>query len=267
MIANKETSGVYARGVEEIALSMRREFLDEVLENLRGLNLGFAAVRQGKKPLAEAIEEARRFSLPLRGQAGNFGVHLIGAVALRMEDFLANVKDTPPSIIGGLQVFVDTIEDIAEGRTPFDADAAAIVRKLPAKVKFGPDDITIEVRNVEVLLVMLHGAATRFVEREMQQCGYRVSTVTTVFEALPLIVRTKPDLVIISAIMPELDGIDLAIALAAMPSTRNIPTALITSLNADDDHLKLLPDSIPVIHKGDSFGDDLANTLSRLFLI
>ncbi|MCH8835401.1 MAG: hypothetical protein IH925_05600, partial [Proteobacteria bacterium] len=98
-------------------------------------------------------------------------------------------------------------------------------------------------------------------------CGYRITTVTSTFEALPLIVRTKPDMVIISAVMPNLSGIDLAIALAAMPATRNVPMALITSLDADDEYLKLLPDSVPVIHKSPAFGDDLAEALSRLFMI
>lgn len=86
-------------------------------------------------------------------------------------------------------------------------------------------------------------------------------------DAMPLIIRTKPDLVIISAMMPELSGIDLASGLAAMPATRNIPTALITSLPHDDPYLQLLSDRVPIIHKSASFGDDLAEALSNLFLI
>ena len=67
--------------------------------------------------------------------------------------------------------------------------------------------------------------------------------------------------------MPELSGIDLAVALSAMPATRNIPCALITSLDPEDEYLKFLPGRVPVIHKGPSFGDDLADALSALFLI
>ena len=72
---------------------------------------------------------------------------------------------------------------------------------------------------------------------------------------------------IISAMVPELSGINFAIAFAAMPATRNIPTAIITSLSADDDYLKFLPRKVPVIFKGPSFGDDLYRTLDSLFLI
>ena len=146
-----------------------------------------------------------------------------------------------------------------------DTDPAALVRALPAKLGFDLGDI--EIRNVEVLLVMPHGAQTRFVERELQQCGYRVSLMADSLRAFAMVVETKPDLVIISAMMPDLEGIDLAMALSAMPSTRNIPLAVITSLDKDDDILKLLPKRIPVLFKGSSFADDLFKALDNLFLI
>jgi CheY-like chemotaxis protein/HPt (histidine-containing phosphotransfer) domain-containing protein len=256
---------VYAHGVEEIADELRREFLDEAAETLRRLDVGLQEARHGRLPTEELVAAMRRAALPLRGQSANFGVRLLGTVALRLEDYLANVSHYPPRLFDDLERFVGTMLDVIEGRIPLDADASQVVRGLPRKVGFDVGDV--EVRNVEVMLVMLHGVAAHFVEREMQQCGYRTSVVTSTFEALPLIVRTKPDLVIISAVMPELGGIDLAIALAAMPATRNVPTALITSLDPDDPYLRLLPGTVPVIHKGASFGDDLAEALSRLFLI
>ncbi len=260
-----ETGGVYAGGVEEVVEELRREFFDEAAELLQHLDVSLDAARHGRKPANELIAEIRRVAIPLRGQANTYGARLIGTVARRMEDYLANVGDLSAQAFEDLQVFVDTLVDLVEGRMPLDTDAADAVRRLPAKRGLDLDDI--EVRDVEVMLVMLHGTATRIVEREMQQCGYRITTVTSTFEALPLIVRTKPEMVIISAVMPELGGIDLAIALAAMPATRNVSTALITSLDDDDEYLRLLPESVPVIHKGPSFGDDIAEALSRLFLI
>jgi CheY-like chemotaxis protein/HPt (histidine-containing phosphotransfer) domain-containing protein len=260
-----EMSGVYAKAEEELVAELRQEFLDDILESLRNLDVSLDAARNERKSTEEVMTEVRRFALSLRGQAANFGVRLIGTVAHRMEDYLASIKVLPTRGIDDLQVFVDMLIDIVEGRVASDADSSQIVRGLPAKPGFDADDI--DVRDVEVMLVMHHGTATHFVEREMQACGYRVTNVTTTFEALPLIVRTKPDMVLISAIMPELTGIDLAIALASMPATRNVPTALITSLDPDDDYLKLLPAAVPVIKKGPSFGDDLADALSHLFIL
>ncbi len=101
----------------------------------------------------------------------------------------------------------------------------------------------------------------------MQACGYRVTIVTATVAALEQVVRTRPDMVIISAVMPGLSGIDLAVALSAMPETRNIPCALITSLRPDDEHLAFVPDRVPIIRKGSAFGDDLAAALSYHFLL
>lgn len=57
-----------------------------------------------------------------------------------------------------------------------------VVRSLPAKpVSF--EVSAIEIRNIEVLLVMLHSAQTHYVERELQQRGYRISVCASVFDA------------------------------------------------------------------------------------
>ena len=257
--------GKYAGEVGEIADVLRDEFGDEARDRILALDQGLNDVRHGDRDLADVIRNIRDMSLRFRGNAANFGFWQLGLVAHRLEDFLANVKKPPLAIVDDLQAFVDVMTDIVDGRIDAEADATQLVRGLPAKVRF--DAGAIDVRNVEVLLVMLHGTATHFVEREMQACGYRVSTCTSAFEAVPMIVRTQPDMVIISAVMPELSGIDLAAALTAMPATRNVPCALITSLDPGDDYLAFLPDRVPVIKKGPSFGDDLAEALSSLFLI
>lgn len=262
---SEKLGAIYTKSEEELVRVMRIEFLDEAIDNLHALDVSLDAARNRNNDVDKFVNEVRRLTLPLRGQAPNYGARLMGTVAHRLENYVGNVKTLPPRFFDDIQRFIDTLLDLAEGRISFDADPSEVVRTLPAKFGFDLGDI--EVQNVEVILVMLHGAATHFVEREMHQCGYRISIVTSIFDAIPLIVRTKPNLVITSAIMPELEGIDLVIALVSMPSTRNIPSALITSLDPEDEYLKLVPESVPIIFKGPSFGEDLAEALSRLFLI
>ena len=262
---NDDFSGVYAHGVEGIAEALRQEVLDEARELIQELNFRLDDFRHDRIGQTELREHVARTAIKIRTQAGNVGVRLLGTIAHRLEDFIVNLKELPPRVVDDLQIFVDRLEDVIDGRLALDSDASLVVRNLPAKLGFSESDI--EVRNIEVMLVMLHGTAAHYVERELQQCGYRVNTVSTVFEAFPMIVRTKPDLVIISAIMPELDGINLAIGLAAMPATRNIPLALITSLDSDTEHLQYLQSNTPVIRKGASFGDELYTALDNLFLI
>ena len=257
--------GVYASGVGEIADVLREEFADEARDRVLKAEDLVSQVEKIGDGEAELVADIRDLALRFRGSAANFGFWQLGVVAHRLEDYLANVKRFPTSFHADLRSFLDVMSDILDGQIAADVDATQLVRGLPAKVAFSENSV--DVRDTEVLLVMLHGTATQFVEREMQACGYRISTCTNTFDALPMIVRTQPDMVIISAIMPELSGIDLAVALSNMPATRNVPCALITSLDPDDDYLKFLPDQVPVIHKGASFGDDLADALSNLFLI
>ena len=76
----------------------------------------------------------------------------------------------------------------------------------------------------------------------MWVCGVR-----TVLEAFSLIAQPKLDLIIISAMLPELDGIDLGIGLFSMSATHNIPLAQISSHEPDDEHFALVPANISII--------------------
>jgi CheY-like chemotaxis protein len=249
----------------EIVDQLRQEFIDEANERLQALDVSLDAARHGHKPEAELVKEIRRAAVLLRGQAANLGMRPLALVAHRLDDYLADAPQVlPPRAWDDLQTYLDTLEDLA-GTAVFEGDPSAMARALPRKLGFEPAEI--EVRNVEVLLVMPQGAQTHFVERELQQCGYRVAILSDTIEAFAMVVQTKPDLIIVSAMMPHLDGIDLAMAFAAMPSTRNIPMAVITSFDRGDPRLDLLPKRVPVVFKGPTFGDDLFKALDNLFLI
>ena len=259
-------NGHHGKGVQEVVEQLRQEFVAELTETLQSLDVAFDAARNGHKNLRQVVNDCRRAAVLMRGQASNFAMHQLATVAHRLDEYLANTPEVaPPRIWEDLQGYFDLMTRLAEGNSGADSDPAGLVRSLPVKLGFDLGDI--EIRNVEVLLVMPPGAQTRFVERELQQCGYRVSMVADSLQAFGMVVQTKPDLVIISAVLPALDGIDLAMALSAMPSTRNIPLAVITSLDKDDDVLKLLPARVPVLFKGASFADDLFKALDNLFLI
>ncbi|OAN42988.1 hypothetical protein A6A04_09810 [Paramagnetospirillum marisnigri] len=259
-------NGHHSKSAQEVVDQLRQEFIEEMTETLQGLDVAFDAARNGHRDLGEVATECRRAAVLIRGQAANFALHRLATVAHRLDEYLANTpKVAPPRLWDDIQGYFDLLGRLTQGSADAEADPASLVRKLPAKLGFDLGDI--EIRNVEVLLVMPPGAQTRFVERELQQCGYRVSMVPDSVQAFGMVVQTKPDLVIISAVMPALEGIDLAMALSAMPSTRNIPLAVITSLDKDDDSLKLLPKRIPVLFKGASFADDLFKALDNLFLI
>lgn len=254
------------KAAAEVVDELRQEFIDEAQETFQHLDMVLTSGRQGRVPEFEVVDEFRRAAVRLRGPANNFGLRALGTVAHRLDDYLTHAPAAlPPRVWDDLQRFTDLMLSLVEGRNSADVEPASLVRSLPPRLGFELGDI--QVRSVEVILVMPHSAQTRYVERELQQCGYRVSVVPDTIEAFSHVLQSKPDLIVVSALMPHLDGIDLAIGLAAMPSTRNIPIAVITSLEPDDDRLALLPKKIPVVYKGSSFGDDLFKALDSLFLI
>ena len=250
--------GVITGASAEMIDYMRQDFLDAT----------GGRVAEFERALAEGgdLEALRYFAFETKGQARNFGMTLLGLVAARLEDYLNAIDRIADWSLPGIRAFLDALQNVVNGGIADDADPSMVVRGLPARPRvLGVDDN--ETLDVEVMLVMDQTAATGIVEREMQACGYRTTVVTSPFEAFESVVRTRPDMVIVAAVLDGLTGIDLATALATMPETRNTPVALLTSLDDDDSNLALLPKSVPVIHKGESFGDDLARAMSHHFLL
>ena len=134
---------------------------------------------------------------------------------------------------------------------------------LPAKRSADVDFGNLEQKNIEVLLVVPEKAMSRIVERELAACGYRTSVVRNPFEALEMVVHTRPDMVVASMELGLLTGVDLGSALAAMPVTQGIPFAVLTSYSWGHPKLAGLPPRAALIRKGPQFGDDLAESLAR----
>lgn len=237
------------------------ELSDEARDMVSALEIRLQQVRAGVLQDTQAIEMLRRDSFNLKLAARSGGVPGLGALVHRLDDYLADLKKLEPQHIQDLQVFADKIGGLLDGEAVEREQIATVVRELPTKKSFDISDIVIT--NVEVMLVIPQRSAARIVERELAACGYRVSIVLDPVEALNLIIETRPDLVITSLVFSSLSGVDLACALTAMPATKGIPVALLTSVERDHADLKALPMNVGLIRRGAAFGDDLAEVLER----
>jgi CheY-like chemotaxis protein len=234
------------------------EFAGDALDELDSLIE--SGHKQDDAP-AHIIDAVRRGGHNLKGMGSSFGFPLITLLAHRMEDYFAGRQDLERGTLEDAQCFVDLMREALLGRLD-GVSEAEVVRTLPAKANF--DVAEVVKQDVEVLLAMPRGAATRIIEREFQACGYRVVTVPTPFAAIEMAVRTSPDLIVASAVMEDLSGVDLACALNAMPVSQDLPFILLTSLNTDDAIFSALPSGVPLVRKGDKFADDLAEALAAL---
>jgi CheY-like chemotaxis protein len=251
-------NGAYAGATAEMVQGLLAEFVGEAQERCADL------VR--RIPKGEGLPELRRFVFDVAGQARNFGLTMLETVADQAQNYLTAIVKLDDQAIDELGRYLDVIQDILSGDQTAEGDIRQMVRALPIRRGVEIDEAP-EVRDIEVVLVMSPGTQQTFVERELRACGYRATAIPDTLKALAYATRAKPDMMIVSAVMPQLSGIDLALALAAIPATRNIPLAVITSLDANDAQLKVLPPSVALIRKTSAFGDDLTKALQQGFLL
>jgi len=167
---------------------------------------------------------------------------LTSVVAHRAEDYLADVKELSRKHIGDIQKFVDTLGDLVDGTVKErNVNVSEFMRALPSR----PTDFDeVSAQDIEVLVVMPDDAVSRHVMRELQACGYRVTREGNSFKAIEIASMTKPDLVIVTDVLDMLSGIDVTSAFRAMPTTKNIPVALIIADSRNDVIAHGLPDAM-----------------------
>lgn len=239
------------------------EFLEELRDTASSLQVLLGNLRSHSIPADDGLATLKRDASNLRSHAQALNVPLIKLVTHRLDEYVGELKTVNSGHLDAIQVFVDRIERLADGEQVTEADVPAVVRSLPAKrtadIDFGP----IEQKDIEVMLVVPEKAMSHIVERELAACGYRTSVVRSAFEALEMVVQSRPDMVVASMELGPLTGVDLGCALAAMPITQGIPFAVLTSYEWGHVKLRGLPPRAALIRKGPQFGDDLAESLSR----
>jgi hypothetical protein len=249
--------------IDKVDDSIRQEFIDEAGDVLNEINVMLGNLRSKTTPGDQAMATIRRHCHNLRSGVRGVNMPSVELAIIRLEDYIADLNSIAGPQIDDIQAFIDKMAGaIDSDKAARNVDLSQFARELPARKTFEVTDIT--QLNIEVMLISPQRAMARFVERELQACGYRVTNVKTSFEAIQLAVRTKPDMIICSALLDEISGVDLACALAAMPATCKIPFAVLTSFGWGHSSLDNLPMRCAIIRKGPNFGDDLAEALSRL---
>lgn len=251
--------------IEEMDRQVEAEFVEEVRDIVSGLEVLIGNLRSKSAKASENLPRIQRDMLNIAVRGSTVDQPLVTIVAHRFGEYVADLTEVNDPQLDDMLAFIDQIRQALDGKLQ-SSESAAIVRALPTRLanNFNPADV--KITNIEVLMVISDRSTARIVERELQACGYRTSSVRSAFQALEMAVRTKPDLVVISSVLEELSGIDLATAFTSMPSTRNIKVAVLTSFGWGHPSLQDLPARVPVIRKGASFGDDLAEALARLHI-
>jgi CheY-like chemotaxis protein/HPt (histidine-containing phosphotransfer) domain-containing protein len=248
----------------DLVEELRTEAIDTVEDRLRSLNEAILDFQGGYVKGVDALATIRLEAHSLKSVAQSFEMKALKVMCHRFEDYFFNMKELTPESCRDILFFADRMAECLEAFSQNkEIDLSSMMRKLPNKGGFDVGDIT--VTDIEVMLVMEPGIATKIVTRELLECGYRMINVASTMDAIQLIPSMKPDAVIVSRVMPELTGIDLACALRAMPTTRDIPVALIAT--DQKEKYKDLPGDVPVLRKGSDFADDVADVFVKLGIL
>lgn len=249
--------------MDELMEQLKSEFSDYMSDRLSVLYKALDSLKQGNATSTDTLREIRREIHSLKGAGSTFGYPIVSLIAQRLETYLSGLKDLDEKHVAAVQVFADRIAEMAEREEQPDIAATnQIIRRLPARFEFDITDV--EVRDVEIMLVTPNKLVARRAATELAACGFRVNIVSDPIEAISIAVRVPPDMLIASAVMDGLGGIDLIRGLRAMSVTQHVPVALMTSMGADQ--LRGMPDEAAVVRLGATFGDDIAAAITRFNL-
>lgn len=255
----------FVPSAEDVDKELEGEFRDEARDILASIELALGNARSGSGDVADILGTIKRGIQTINIQAKAVNLPLVNMVGVRLDDYLASLKDLSPEQIDDIQSYADKIAGILDGDiTSVESDTGAkLVRELPMKKTFNVDFEVVIPKDVEVLVILPERSMATIVERDLAAVGLRSTNVRNPFDAFEQVVRTKPDMIISSMELGVITGIDLACSFSAMPATQNIPFALFTSYDWGHAKLEGLPPRVALLQKGPSFADDLATALAR----
>jgi len=244
---------------EEVFANLRIEFRVDAQDCLGRLEAQLEGVRKNTVAASAALSDLCREVHTLKGSGGSFGFPTVTVIAHRLENYISGISGLDGAAIDDTLVFLDRMRDVLEGDSDDGDDRAAqIVRGLPVRSANRMPDI--DGPDLEVLLVPSTPIIGRAVEGEFKLQGCRVTMLASPLEAIALAIRTRPDLVVASAVSRDIGGTDLAAAFRAMKATRKIAFALLTSFPRNHPELRDVSDDVKLIRHD----QDLPGEIARL---
>lgn len=239
---------------EEVFANLRTEFRIDTQDCLGRLETRLHGVRRNAVAASAAMSELCREIHTMKGSGGSFGFPTVTVIAHRLENYVSGIPGLDDAAIGDILVYLDRMRDILEQGDDEETRTAALVRSLPALSTGGMPEM--DGTDLEVLLVPSTPIIGRAVEGEFRLHGCRVTTLDKPIAAFEMAIRTRPDIVIASAVSKDVSGVDLAVAFHAMKATRNITFALLTSFPRSHPELREVPEDMVLIrHDQDLTGE------------
>mgnify|MGYP006075684677 CR=1 FL=1 len=198
-----------------------REAVGDVVSSMISAFLEDTPIYIGKLRVAVAesnISQVRDMAHTIRGSAANFGAgELVAASKLLEERATHGDLSDSEQLLKRISVAFEALADDLKQEVSLDSETD----KLPFKNEKHSNILVVDDdRTVRMALV---DAFTRE--------NYEVEEATNGMQALNICKRHMPDLVLMDAVMPELDGFDACQMIRELPHGSDIPVLMITALD------------------------------------
>jgi chemotaxis protein histidine kinase CheA len=201
----------------------------------------------------------------LKGGGGTFGFPILSVIAHRLEDFITDADGSVErDFFENVLLFIDKIRDSLEfTNSTSDEEIDQFLRSLPV-ASSASDSAPALQSDLETLIISPSKTTSAISRRFLEKNGVRVVGTRSPTEGLILAIRSRPDLVIVSMVMEELSGVDVARALNNMTPTENTPVVLITSLPDDHPDFSVLPATVTVSRQDNQFYATLSELIKKI---
>ncbi|HVK54728.1 MAG TPA: EAL domain-containing protein [Burkholderiales bacterium] len=161
------------------------------------------------------LQQLRRVVHAVKGAAGNLGATSLASVAKEIEEKAATAETA----------------GIEELLVRLRAEYALVKPPLLAELK-ADSARPMETQSEETLVLIVDDdRSTRSALRySLQRNGFQVDEAEDGAKALALLERISPDIILMDAVMPVMDGFAACAQLQEMPTSKNIPVLMITAL-------------------------------------
>ena len=168
-------------------------------------------------------EQIKQCAHSIKGSSKNFGANELAAVAKELED-MGREGEIDEAHTRMLMLF-DEVDRVIE----------YLNKRINPNVEQDISDSQVEVKEVEKILIADDDRSMRLaLINVLDSDGYELHEVSNGLEALEYCQEEMPDLVLLDAMMPEMDGFEACTKIRALESAAHMPILIVTALDDDE---------------------------------
>ena len=243
---------------------LRAEFVDWLESELSSIE---QCIEEKSSPsLNEAGEDAEirlmRMVHNIKGSASAFGFSTVSAISHRMEDFISATAlhledDRYKEFLLKFSDEMKRVSDLSED--PTEDIKSLILKQLPTSTDWNSDEKAGSQKDIErlgskeALIISPSRTISAIARKVFETLGHSVMGCKTGMEGINLAIASKPDFIVVSTIVEDISGPDLARAISSMKSMSKTKILLVSNLDKSHPDMKDIPEAVDVIYQAADF--------------